>query len=185
MDLRCILHVGNAESAEETKPLDLSKWQKLQSVVKTRKTLVKKTKYDSILADFPENLEVSHGYHSKCYKNFTAIPKITTYASSTAVRTRSGEPAEPTSSTGVLPPICIFCRHVYSPTMEELGASETGNAEIRIRKIAFKINDIKLLSFIGHYLYNNGRDFVALEAKYHHSCRRKYLNKGRDPKNKG
>ena len=58
----------------------------------------------------------------------------------------------------------------------------TNQAEKRIREIAHKINDVKLLSFIGHYLYGNGPDFVALEAKYHHSCRRKYLNKGRCPK---
>ena len=181
MDLRCIVHVGSAKSSESIKKIDDDKWKKLLSVVTTRKTLVRKTKYDQIIADFPEQLEEDHGYHSKCYKNFTAMPKVevSSAETTTTVRTRSSEPSATTSSTGVLPRKCIFCRHVRSTTMEYFVASVTIKAEVRIREVAHQVNDIKLLSFIGHYLYGNGPDFCALEAKYHHSCRRNYLNKGR------
>ena len=33
---------------------------------------------DTIKADFPEHLEESHGYYSKCYENFTTVPKVST-----------------------------------------------------------------------------------------------------------
>ena len=97
------------------------------------------------------------------------------------MRTRSSEVSYTTSSTYILPRICIFCRHVRSSKMEYFGASMMSTAETLIRVTAILINDTKLLSFIGHYCCGNGRDFVALEAKYHHSCRKHYVNKLRGP----
>ena len=76
MVLRCIVHFGDSKSAEAIKQVDGTKWQKHLAVVKTRKALVRKTKYDEIIADFPEHLDESHGYHTRCYKNFTAVPKV-------------------------------------------------------------------------------------------------------------
>ena len=184
MALRCIIHVDQGKSAEVIKQVDEEKWQKLKSAVSSRKSLLKKTKYDAILLDFPEELEESFGYHSKCYKNFTAVPKDVNpsgESSSSNVQTRLSEPSEKTSRTDVLPPICIFCRHVKSASGEHLGACETVDAEKKIRKKAVNLNDTKLLSFIGNYMYGNGQDFVSQEAKYHHSCRKNYLNKGRAP----
>ena len=163
--------------------MDEEKWQKLKSAVSSRKSLLKTTKYDAILLDFPEELEDGFGYHSNCYKNFTAVPKNVNpsgESSSSNVQTRSSEPSsEKTSRTGVLPPICIFCRHVKSASGERLGACETVDAEKKIRKKAVNLNDTKLLSFIGSYLYDDGLSFVSQEAKYHHSCRKNYLNMGR------
>ena len=44
MGLRCILHVGKSKCADEVKKIDMSKWEKLQSVVQTMKTLFNVTK---------------------------------------------------------------------------------------------------------------------------------------------
>ena len=46
MVLRCIVHVGDSKSTEAIKQVDGTKWQKLLAVVKTRKALVTKTKYE-------------------------------------------------------------------------------------------------------------------------------------------
>ena len=184
MALRCIIHVGQGKSAELVKKVDDEKWKTLKAVAATRKSTTKTSKYDAILEDFPVELEDDFGYHSKCYKNFTAVTKVvdtSDQSSSSNVRTRSTESSPVASSTGVLPRICIFCRHVKSSSGELFGQCETKDAEKKIREKAVELKDTKLLSFIGNYLYNNGQDFVSLEAKYHHGCRRKYLNRCRGP----
>ena len=184
MSLKCLVHTDD-KSCEAVKPLDQAKWERLKSVVNIRKTYLKKTKYDSIVSNFPEDLNASFGYHSTCYKNFTAVPKpeATPSPSSTPnVNTRSQNSSTGTSSSGVLPPSCIFCGYFRSRSNESVGSAETKDAEINIREAARQKNDVKLLSLIGNYLFSEGPDFVALEAKYHHSCRRQYLNKARDAK---
>ena len=98
------------------------------------------------------------------------------------VHTRSRAASVDTSPTGVLPRICIFCLHVKSRNGEELGSSETTQAEKKIRDTAIQQNDTKLLNLIGNYAFGEGQDFCALEAKYHHSCRRNYYNKSRASK---
>ena len=159
MDLRCIVHVGQGKSAETVKRVDDEKWKILKAAATSRKSLLKTSKYDFILTDFPDELEDDFGYHSKCYKNFTAVPKVadTTDQSPTSnVRTRSTEPSAETSSTGVLPRICIFCRHVKSASGELFGQCETKDAEEKIREKAVQLKDTELLSFIGNYLHNDG-----------------------------
>ena len=39
-----------------------------------------------------------------------------------------------------------------------------------------------MLAKIRSYEFGNGSDFAAMEAKYHHVCIRKYINKARDAK---
>ena len=82
----------------------------------------------------------SYGYHSACYKNFTAIskPKIKPKAitRSTKISTRS-ENTSPLlqPATGVLPPICIFCdkrRKKIGGSWKEPGKNEKYETEIAI-----------------------------------------------------
>ncbi len=182
MDLTCIVHIGNGQSCEGVKKLDKSKWKKLKSAVQRRKNFLTVTKQDSIVADFPEEHKEWHGYHSRCYKNFTAVPKskksnsspTVSTVSSPHVTTRSSEASQIGSSTGVLLPICIFCNHVKSSDGESLGENETIDAETKIRQAARQINESALLSVIGNYLYDGGPDFGCLEVKYHHSCFENY-----------
>ena len=180
MATQCILHVGEGASSGDIKPIDSKKWDQLVSVVNIRTSFLKKTKYNSVVQNFPKELSSHHGYHTKCHKNFTAVPKITSQEGTTSdIHTRSQTASVDSSRTGVLPRICIFCFHVKSRTGEELGNSVTQNAEKKIRDIAVKRNDTELLNFIGNYRFGEGRDFCALEAKYHHSCRRNYYNQNR------
>ena len=183
MDLECILHLPG-DPSEKVKPLDSVKWEKLKDVVKTRKEKNVPSKYDVLIETFPDQLLSHHGYHSKCYKNFTAVPKQKPeIGTSVSKSTRRSGSENSTSSTGVLPPNCIFCgslRKFKQKKMEEVGSSETSDAEVKIREVAREKNDTILLSKIGNYLFGDGRDFVALEAKYHHSCRRQYLNGSRE-----
>ena len=60
---------------------------------------------------------------------------------------------------------------------ENLGNSESKNAEITIRNAAATLNDEALLLMIGNYKFGNGPDFVAKEIKYHRSCQRDYPNR--------
>ena len=86
-------------------------WEKLRSVVNIRSQLLRVTKYDSIVNNFPDELEETFGYHSTCYKNFTAVPKNVHYNSSSnsMVRTlRLSEPTHITSPTGVYHPSVYF-----------------------------------------------------------------------------
>ena len=127
-------------------------------------------------APAPEALSLS-------YKNFTAVPKAKDNpqpGSNPQMKTRSSEPSQVASSSGVLEKKCIFCGHVKSAKGESLGVNETVEAEQSIRNVAHQIQDTRLFSIIGDYLYNEGPKFSNLEARYHHGCRRKYLHQGED-----
>ena len=65
----------------------------------------------------------------------------------------------------------------------DIGKCETFDAEVTIRNAAKYQKDETLLAKIRSYEFGNGSDFAAMEAKYHHVCIRKYINKARDAKN--
>lgn len=96
------------------------------------------------------------------------------------INTRSQSELPATSTTGVLKPVCIFCNLERKGMEKEMiRSSQSFNSEDKIRVAALYHNDKMLLDKIGHYIFGDGPDFVALEAKYHHSCRRDYLNRTR------
>ena len=143
------------------------------------------SKYIIILSTFPDVFQSNHGYHTLCYKNFTAfftspghLKKIFQPAKKST--TRSKVPTIPSTSTGCLPALCISCgkiRKRVKGKWENLGNSESRNAEITIRNAAATLNDQALLLMMGNYKFGDGPDFVAKEIKYHHSCRRDYTNR--------
>ena len=133
-----------------------------------------------------------HGYHSDCYKKFTAIKSIDPIrndsSSIPAKTTRSSVPP-PTTNTvkgNVLPRLCIFCdkgRKKYQQKWVGLCKSEDKDlkTEVKIRKAAKQFVNNELLMKIGHYEYGDGPDFTALEVHYHHHpCLVTFLNKLRD-----
>ena len=76
-------------------------------------------------------------------------------------------------NNGVLQPACIFCnwsRKKCQGKHEGLGSCETSDAQEKIRYAAIVLKDEVLLLKIGNV------DFIAKEVKYHHSCRKDYLN---------
>ena len=50
------------------------------------------------------------------------------------------------------------------------------------REAADKLEDENIKRKIGNYKYKEGPDFIALEVKYHHECKREYLNKVQNTK---
>ena len=183
MRKKCVLHIGCGEEGGVVKHLDKVSWKRLQDVVAARKKFLKVSKYDHLLTDFPTVCEPSFGYHSSCWKNFTAIPKPKSKGASIAP-SKANEGARPRpsreetrveSSTGVLPKICIFCGHVKHKNQNFRTSLDVG-AEAKIRQAAKMKKDQELLLKIGSYDIGCGRDFTALEAKYHKSCYDNYLN---------
>ena len=67
--------MGNADRGSVVKKIDDNRWKKITETVAACKKWPKQTKYDELLINFPENHHLRFGYHTSCYKNFTAVPK--------------------------------------------------------------------------------------------------------------
>ena len=69
----------------------------------------------------------------------------------------------------------ILCkgRKKYKGNITDIGKCETFDAEVTIRNAAKYLKDETLLAKLGSYEFGNGPDFAAMEAKYHHACKRK------------
>lgn len=73
-ELMCILHKSDdADSGSVVKKLMTTFRRKSQKLAAHKKWL-EETKYDRFLINFPANYP-TFGYHSSCYKNFTAVLK--------------------------------------------------------------------------------------------------------------
>ena len=118
-------------------------------------------------------------YHTKCYKDFTAVPKQPSTNSENQglkqrlLRVNVEHPT--TSSSGVYEPKCIFCNKVTKSSgkdkREYLGSLEVESSEVKIKVAAVKLQDNVLLAKI------SGQDLISKEVKFHHSCRKTHLNK--------
>ena len=58
-----------------------------------------------------------------------------------------------------------------------MGKAETFNAEMNLRDTAKGLNDQELLRKIGTYDFGFSPDFPAMEAQYHHQCKKEYFKK--------
>ena len=109
------------------------------------------------------------GYHAQCYRKFTALgrnaPPKNDNVQSKSVHTRSKRAlASGSSSTGIMPKICIFCNKKdkkHNSNKQNLISQETGDFEKKIKKYATTLGDQALLSKLG------SADFVAKEIRYH------------------
>ncbi len=74
--LKCILHVGSSIQ-EKVKPFDKQTWNRVHQAKLARLANISSTsKYSTVCKVLPEHFKDSEGYHSKCYKNFTATKKV-------------------------------------------------------------------------------------------------------------
>lgn len=149
-----------------------------------RKKKFKSSKYAPVCENLQSLIRSEkYGYHRECYKRFTlvpkAIPEIETLEErreeiqQPLLRSKTCTITPTISSTGVLQPVCIFCnrsRKKRQENHEELGSCETPDAQDKIKYAATVLKDEVLLLKIGNV------DFIAKEVKYHHSCRKHYLN---------
>ena len=78
-------------------------------------------------------------------------------------------------ASGIFKQVCIFCKQKTKSKgktgVERLGSSAAPDAEERIKEAANILEDHEMITKIGDI------DFVAKEVKYHHSCRKTYLNR--------
>ena len=155
----------------------MSSWDKVLLAKENRLKTLMNSKYSIILSTLPDVFQSHHGYHTLCYKNFTAFSASLghlkeIFQPEKRSTTRSNVPAIPTKSTGCLPALCIFCGEIRKKVKgksENLGNSENVTAEKTIRNAAATLNDQALLLMIENYKFGDRPNFVAKEIKYHHS----------------
>ena len=161
------------------KQIDDNIWKKILSASE-RRSCRRKSKYTNIIESLPSQLLPGHGYHTSCYSNFTAVPKMDPCGDEneiTAVITRSHVPSSSKSPGSILPTLCIFCvkkRKKLKNGWESLGSMESKDAEVSLRDAAEIMNNEALLK-LGRYKCGEGQDLVAKETRAHHSRRRDYL----------
>ena len=137
----------------------------------------------------PEVFQINDGYHSACYRKYTAYNAngIIIETTMTSVSTRSATTTTASKRTSVFEDLCTFCNKERKEIKGKWctpGKCEQFETEINIKEAANTLNDNELKSKIGNYKFSEGPDFVALEVQYHHQCKRDYLNKARDYKRK-
>lgn len=170
----CILHTDQKTLYEEIKSFDSKTWDRVVSIDNYRKSHGGTSKY--LATKLPSSYDDTIGYHSMCYKNFTAIsmPPLGPDVRPKERCLRTNIVAQ-TSSSGIFRPVCLFCHKVTKSQgrlkKEQLGNCETAQAGTSIRDAAATLGDHDMLAQIA------GVDFIAKEIKYHHSCRKAYLNK--------
>ena len=123
-----------------------------------------------------------------CYKKYTAYNTsiyITEEEVESKVSFRFSTTPCSSKTSGVLEPVCLFRnreRKKFKGRWLQLGSCEKFDVEISIREAADKLEDENIKRKIGNYKYKKGPDFIALEVKCHHECKREYPNKVRNTK---
>jgi hypothetical protein len=177
----CILHLeGNRIKEKDIRQFDDDTWNKVKEADRARHAKFKESKYFSIV--LPNEYGKGQGYHSQCFKNFTAITGVKEVAKdetrlmSHSLRSEVDHPIASTS--GVFRKECIFCRHVTKSAgrlkKELLASVETDQGEDSIRAAAEALHDERLITLL------SGIDLKAKEVKYHHSCRKEYMNRAKN-----
>ena len=138
------------------------------------------SKYHPIIQTLPDNPSATDGYHSKCYKNFTAVKKVSPAAkpdTSTSLSQKrilrspvaSISARSERSAIGILPDCCLFCNKKTKKrpngTNEYLGKIQTKQAAETIMDIVQTLKMDSVLVKIA------GIDLIAKEVPLHHSCR--------------
>ena len=170
----CVLHVDSAIIGE-IKQFEEDTWAKVKDAASQRQTLFQESKYFKI--KLSDKFGDTDGYHVQCYRNFTAVRKVIPEDSSDETKIchlRSDSNIQATSSSGIFPRDCLFCRKVWksqgkSRAKEKLGNCESFEASDAILAAARALDDSSMLSRI------SGIDLIAKEVRYHHSCRRSYI----------
>ena len=77
---KCMIHSESCSQSEPILPLQEKHWSAITNASTSRssKTKLHTSKYYNIIRNLPQEPNEFHGYHVKCYKNFTAVvPKGT------------------------------------------------------------------------------------------------------------
>ena len=139
-DSCCVLHYGDGSSDGTIVPFVDHTLDKCRTVLSIRKA--KNLKYKEVV--LPENVNNKKtGYHAECFRKFTALgrnaPRKNDDVESKPLHTRSKSTlASGSSSTGIMPKICIFCTKKdkkHNGSKQKLVSVETGYFEERSRNV--------------------------------------------------
>ena len=173
----CILHLDSrATCSQDIKAFHYSTWEKVKKADAIRRSHSSSSKYFAV--HLPDNFDDTMGYHKDCYKCFTAVhkPNICQDGQEMHHVLRSDIKLQ-TSSSGVFPSVCLFCgmatRSLGQHKKEQLGNCEELGAGKKIQDAATTLKDEVMMAKIAEI------DMIAKEIKYHHTCRRTYLNKAK------
>ena len=192
--LTCILHIGSTTN-ELIHKFDQNKWEHTQRAALSRLKRLNISKYHTVcqrVNDAPRNAPESWGYHSSCYKNFSATKMIALdddgeIKSNNVPISRQNRPLRSTlgdemtrnlSSTGVFPRTCLFCNNIRA--RERKGGKKvnakrcaTKKASDSVKKAAITLNDTVIL------VKTENIEIHVKEVRYHERCKRKYLTKAK------
>ena len=111
----CILHTGNDEGEKslDIKSLTENQWETIKEVVTKRKSkkIFSESVYYNVIMCLPEDMEEEHGYHTQCYRKFTALPRevLALGPSMLSQQLRSSSATPTATSSGIFTQSCIFC----------------------------------------------------------------------------
>ena len=101
------------------------------------------------------------GYHTKCYKNFTAAsvsqstkPSTSTESTRSKVPLNRATQKNESSKSNILPNLCIFCakgRKRHKGNIIDIAKCETFDAEVTVRNATKYRKDETLLANTGSY----------------------------------
>ena len=168
--MTCVLHI-TSDISGEIRQFNDTTWAKVKSAASDKRTFRQESKYFSIILE--DRYKETDGYHMQCYQNFTAVPQVSsTSDSSKQHHLKSDSICPSTSSSGIFPHAYLSCNKKFGSHLGGTGRQknwESFAATDAIIKAAQTMNDFPMLSKI------SGIDLIAKDVKYHHSCRRIYL----------
>ena len=111
---RCLTHIGEENHKNITLfSENINNWETLKVIRNARLKNSKSTsKWDVISKNLPNIFRKNDGYHSECYKQYTAY-NISAYITGEEVESKVSLPSSTTpcssKSSGALVPVCLFC----------------------------------------------------------------------------
>ncbi len=174
-DIKCILHVDQDLQTKNAPviPFKDSSWQCVIQAAEYRKKS-RSSKYVKVVDALGTTYGEGSGYHSVCYKNFTAIPKERKSDAQSALR--KSRNTDTTDRAGIFPEHCIFCKNKVKNVKRKVGQvhekcvrCEQFSAQYEIVQAAVHCEDENLLLVIRDV------DFIAKEVKYHNTCKKSYI----------
>ena len=117
-------------------------------------------------------------YHSKCYRNYTAVKRPSTDSKSNSIsktlQTRRNSSMPSSNTEGLLKGSCIFCntvRKTINRKVEPLSDCLTKDGCKSIYAAAPRLSNNERIKALA----NREVDLIAKEAQYHKSCRRQFF----------
>lgn len=156
------------------KSFEESTWQRVKQVDAFRRSQNRLSK--CLVVKIPEVNCDNIGYHRDCYNSFTviSIPNVLSdEPAQTKPMLRSDIDQPMLCSFGIFPPICLFCGHKQkSKDVIRKRVLEVVKFTLqkRLSTMLQCLDDREMSARI------SGIDMITKEVKYHHSCRKAFLN---------